>query len=1358
MALTFVVCTIFALSSCEALNGILGKLPQNNPAGCTHTMEETAEVAATCDKAGNIKYFTCTTCGKLYLDEAGTTETTLDKTVILAKGHKETTLSAVAPTCTEGGLTEGKQCSVCNKVIEAQETVDALGHTEVDVVALAPTCTTDGYTAHTACTVCDYTAGKEIIDALSHTIVEDANIAPTCTEDGFIGGMYCSVCEEVFFAEQTVAALGHNNDVIVVVEAGCGGPGLEFRTCKRCGLEENVIIPEFHDVVEVAAKQVTCYEDGNTAYKYCTLCDWSEGKEIFIGEHKGEWISIDANYESLACTVCDRLLKREKSSVIDFESDAIYDAAGKLSAAVGALVGTADADDTVIGATGGLDAFGNPRTAYSLVSDGENKVLKVVHNHNANYAASYTYLNYTDAANTTADGKYLVLDFDLKLNSVLNSGTPVIFTIGMYDERGNAAASLSVTCYGGSENLRIGGANITAKTDGKVGNKATMWVSIRIVTTLDDTHSSGSYSTVTEVYAKAKDSEDPYKYITKSSKVTGTYGNVGANYSVRFTHDTSFASSTQKTINYYLDNLSFIRTSDTNYLYNTCAHTFSDWSVTEAVKCKTDGVATRSCTADGCGYTETEYISAHDIIYTPGKSATCAEAGYTASQKCTECDYEIESTPIAKLEHTLGAEATCTTAQVCTVCGEEIVAALGHTEVIDDAVAATCTTAGKTEGKYCSVCNEVFVEDAVIPALGHDMDDGVYLVVPNCTESGTIKYTCQRNCGHTVIEEIISKHDIVYTPGKDATCYEDGYTAAESCTLCDYTKASVVIPGGHKGEWVPVDANYEQLACTACDRLLKRERNAVIENVAFPGDTSSTRIDFTDTLHAISGTDNGGKYLVFDFDVLIGKSAAIGTTEYLFSVKVMDGATSTPAGGNTTAQFQITMKNGVVAVVGSGSAVNDLPVALLTDKVSITFRVVGVLAEDKDASGNYVSTYYLFAKETGTDGPMTLVRTSTNKSSYAGTVVRYDNYIMSLAKEAKSEYVLSVNNASFIRTNDTNYLYSECDHEMSDWTIESDAVACTTDGVATRFCTVDGCGYTETEYISAHSFTTTSGKAATCLEEGYSAYSVCDDCQMMVGKLDLPILGHELTDWFEVEGGAKLKKICKNGCGYYELRGATQDDPLTFDDGTVTDGGRVSYINVNYGEDNKTAVSIDEKSNYSISKDVVSDTYSLCVYAANNSTGNSHAKLEIPLTGGTLGNVYTLDFDIYIVPDENSTNNSSRIVTSVLFAGASYSIGAYGSKVGAYTSNKGEYGAINTWIGFRFIYTVTVNGEAALEILVRAADGAYKSVATTTLKNAAIKVDSLNAVTISSYSLGYYTYYLDNISLTCHTAGYEAVE
>ncbi len=42
--------------------------------------------------------------------------------------------AAIAPTCTETGLTEGSHCSTCNAVITAQETVPALGHSFSDGV------------------------------------------------------------------------------------------------------------------------------------------------------------------------------------------------------------------------------------------------------------------------------------------------------------------------------------------------------------------------------------------------------------------------------------------------------------------------------------------------------------------------------------------------------------------------------------------------------------------------------------------------------------------------------------------------------------------------------------------------------------------------------------------------------------------------------------------------------------------------------------------------------------------------------------------------------------------------------------------------------------------------------------------------------------------------------------------------------------------------------------------------------------------------------------------------------------------------------------------------------------------------
>lgn len=57
--------------------------------------------------------------------------------------------------------------------------------------------------------------------------------------------------------------------------------------------------------------------------------------------------------------------------------------------------------------------------------------------------------------------------------------------------------------------------------------------------------------------------------------------------------------------------------------------------------------------------------------------------------------------------------------------------AIPHTEVVDKAVAPTCTETGLTEGKHCSVCGEVLVEQKVVPALGFTVSGSVVGVTDN---------------------------------------------------------------------------------------------------------------------------------------------------------------------------------------------------------------------------------------------------------------------------------------------------------------------------------------------------------------------------------------------------------------------------------------------------------------------------------------------------------------------------------------------------------------------------------------------------------------------------------------------------
>ena len=128
--------------------------------------------------------------------------------LVEAPGHKkDIVVDAVAPTCTDTGLTEGVKCSVCGEMTKPQKVVAALGHTEVEIPETAPTCTLDGHSTGKMCTTCgENTTEVTVIPKLGHSYAAEGTEA-TCTADGF-KTYTCSACGDSY--DVTTPALGHD--------------------------------------------------------------------------------------------------------------------------------------------------------------------------------------------------------------------------------------------------------------------------------------------------------------------------------------------------------------------------------------------------------------------------------------------------------------------------------------------------------------------------------------------------------------------------------------------------------------------------------------------------------------------------------------------------------------------------------------------------------------------------------------------------------------------------------------------------------------------------------------------------------------------------------------------------------------------------------------------------------------------------------------------------------------------------------------------------------------------------------------------------------------------------------------------
>lgn len=243
--------------------------------------------------------------------------------------------------------------------------------------------------------------------------------------------------------------------------------------------------------------------------------------------------------------------------------------------------------------------------------------------------------------------------------------------------------------------------------------------------------------------------------------------------------------------------------------------------------------------------------------------ATCIRPGNIEYYTCTGCDklldkdgQEItEDIEIPALGHDFTGEwtvtkpATCTESGVkarkCSRCKEtekETIPATGHTEAEDAAVAATCTTAGKTAGSHCLVCNTIIKAQEEIPATGHSFGKWEKVKAPTCMGRGSVKRACDI-CGYIEIKDIAANGHVWntdYTVDKQPTCTETGSKSIH-CRNCREVKDSKVIEtSGHTlGDWI-IDkpatvetAGSRHKECETCGAILEKEEIKKLELPAY---------------------------------------------------------------------------------------------------------------------------------------------------------------------------------------------------------------------------------------------------------------------------------------------------------------------------------------------------------------------------------------------------------------------------------------------------------------------------------------------------------------------------------------------
>ena len=354
-----------------------------------HTIKHQAAKPNSCVEDGNIEYWYCEVCHRVFLDEAATqnvapftvlipvdpTAHDWDETVYvwnqahtkvtatrICKNdatHVETetvdaTYGVVTPaTCEAVGLGRYTSEEFENEAFEVQTQdteIPATGHTPSDVVeAVAPTCVDKGNLSYVYCTVCNkllnvngedvsengwykgVNTDKYVLDEdeTNHAdLVTDAAVDSTCTETGLTEGQHCAACGTVTIAQNVTPALGHS----FTGDIHDNQNGTHSGTCERCGAFDEAEECTYGDWEIVTGE--TCIAEGSRRHT-CTVCGHVEYEIIGVASHKlwktrarTAYCTQDGNIEYYTCSECKKIFRDAQGTTEITLSETVIPAIG----------------------------------------------------------------------------------------------------------------------------------------------------------------------------------------------------------------------------------------------------------------------------------------------------------------------------------------------------------------------------------------------------------------------------------------------------------------------------------------------------------------------------------------------------------------------------------------------------------------------------------------------------------------------------------------------------------------------------------------------------------------------------------------------------------------------------------------------------------------------------------------------------------------------------------------------------------------------------------------------------------------------------------------------------------------------